>query len=325
MEAVDAAPEVEQLAPVGEDAELPHERDDLGKHRGDGGAANAPAEAVDEERIEHRIDNHRIDGGVHRLARVARGAQHGVQPQIHVRDDVAQQNHGHVLARIAHRRLARTEEIENRVEEEQRDDAEGHADNQIEHEDVAQHLAGRVVVALSEAHRDERRGTHAHQRAEGRREVHQREGERQTRDGERAHAVADEDAVHHVVERRGRHGNDGRHGILHEQFANTLGSELHGRSPYLRHNFFSPFFPCVVSSRCGCPQAPRCLFFHSGEEPRALFPARTVPWRSTPDGWSLRPGDPALRRAHLRPGGWMPGQGFRSATRAPSRCRPCGP
>lgn len=77
---------------------------------------------------------------------------------------------------------------------------------------------GRFVVALAQAHRNQRRGAHAHQRTERRGEVHQREGQRKARDGQRPDPVADEDAVDHVVERRGRHGDDRRHGILHERF-----------------------------------------------------------------------------------------------------------
>lgn len=226
---VDARLEVHQLAAVRQDAELPDERHDLRDHRGDGRAADAPAEAVDEQRVERGVDEHRVDRGVHRLAGIARGAQHGVQPQIHVRHDIAREDHRHVFAGVADRGIARAEEVEYRVEERQREQAEDGSDNQIEHQHVAQHQAGRVVVALSQTHRHERRGAHAHERPEGRGEVHQRESQRQTRDGQRSHAVTDEDAVHHVVERRGGHGDHRRHGVLHEQLPDTLGPELHRR------------------------------------------------------------------------------------------------
>jgi len=80
LQFVDAAAEVQQFVLVGENAELPHERYDLRQHRGDGGSADAPAEAVDEKRIEHRVDDDGVDGRIHRLARVARGAEHGFEP-----------------------------------------------------------------------------------------------------------------------------------------------------------------------------------------------------------------------------------------------------
>ena len=208
---------MEEFLFVRKDAQLPHERNDLCQHRGDGRAADAPAEAEDEQRVEDRIDDHGVDRGVHRLAGMPRGAQHGVQAQIHVRDDVAQQDDGHVFAGIADRGLASPEEIEDRVEEQKRHETERYADYQIEHQHIAQHPLGRFVVALPQTHRDQRRGAHAHQRTERRGEVHQREGQRQARNGQRPDPVADEDAVDHVVERRGRHGDDRRHGILYEQ------------------------------------------------------------------------------------------------------------
>ena len=233
---------MEQFALIRKDMELPDERDDLRQYRGDGRAADAPPETVNEQRVERGVDHHRIDRSVHRLARVARSPQHGVQSQIHMRDDVAQEDNRHVVARIAYRRVAGSEEIEDRVEKQQRHQSERKTDNQVQHHHVAQNVLGRFIVALAQTHRHQRRGAHAHQRTERRGEVHQRKGQRQPRNGQRPHAVADEDAVDHVVERSGRHGDDRRHGILYEQFADTLRSEFRSRSLYCcRHNFLFIF------------------------------------------------------------------------------------
>ena len=117
------------------------------------------------------------------------------------------------------------EEAAAKIEEQKRHEAERYADDQIEHQYVAQHPLGRFVVALAQAHRNQRRGAHAHQRTERRGEVHQREGQRKARDGQRPDPVADEDAVDHVVQRRGRHGDNGRYGILCQQLADALGSK----------------------------------------------------------------------------------------------------
>ena len=253
---------MEKLLFVRKDAQLPHERDDLRQHRGDGRSADAPAETENEQRVEDRIEDHGVDRGVHRLAGMSRGAQHGVQTQIHVRDDVAQQNDGHVFAGIADRGLAGPEEIEDRIEEQKRREAECYADDQIEHQHIAQHPLGRFVVALAQAHRNQRRGAHAHQRTERRGEVHQREGQRKARDGQRPDPVADEDAVDHVVERRGRHGDDRRHGILHEQLPDSLGSKLQSRRFYLRHKLYflknSITGPHVRRARPGLPHSTLC-------------------------------------------------------------------
>ena len=224
-QAVDAGPEMEQFALIRKDMELPDERDDLCQYRGDGRAADAPPETVNEQRVERSVDHHRIDRSVHRLARVARSSQHGVQSQIHMRDDVAQEDNRHVVARIAYRRVAGSEEIEDRVEKQQRHQSERKTDYQIQHHHVAQNVLGRFIVALAQTHRHQRRGAHAHQRTERRGEVHQREGERQSRNGHRSDAQPDEDAVDHVVQRRGRHGDNGRYGILCQQLADALGSK----------------------------------------------------------------------------------------------------
>jgi len=179
-----------------------------------------------------------------------------------VRDHVAQQNDGHVFAGIADRGLAGPEEIEDRIEEQKRHEAERYADDQIEHQHIAQHPLGRFVVALAQAHRNQRRGAHAHQRTERRGEVHQREGQRKARDGQRPDPVADEDAVDHVVERRGRHGDDRRHGILHEQLPDSLGSKLQSRRFYLRHKLYflknSITGPHVRRARPGLPHSTLC-------------------------------------------------------------------
>ena len=263
-QAVDTAAEVDQLRAVGEQAELPHERDDLSQDRGDGRTADAPPEAVDEQRVEHGVDDHGVDRGVHRLARMPRGPQHGVQPQVHVCHDITGEDDRHVLARIADRRLAGAEEVEDWIEEELGHETEADTEDQVQHHDIAQHILGRGIVTLAEAHRHERRGAHADQRTERRGEVHQREGERKARDGQRAHPVPDEDAVHHVVERRSRHGHDSWYGILHEQLADALRTEGHRRRFELcfRHKIlrFNPLpappaagfpFHCVRSRRTG--------------------------------------------------------------------------
>jgi len=52
---VDSPVEMQQFARIGEQPELPDERDHLRQHRGDRCAADAPAEAVDEQRGEDRV------------------------------------------------------------------------------------------------------------------------------------------------------------------------------------------------------------------------------------------------------------------------------
>ena len=254
-QAVNAAPEMEQFALVRKDVELPDERDNLRQHRGDGRAADTPPEAIDEQRVERRVDDHRIDGSVHRLARMPRSPQHGVQAQIHVRDDVPHEDDRHVVAGITDRRLARPEKVEDRIEQQQRYETECQANDEVQHHDVAQDVLRRLVVSLPEAHGHQRRSTHTHQRTESRGEVHQREGQRKARNGQRPYPVADEDTVDHVVERRSRHGDDRRHGILHEQLADTLRPKLR-RRPFYRCRHIIYYQLCPSESRTNYPTIP---------------------------------------------------------------------
>ena len=179
---------------------------------------------------------------------IARSPQHGVQAQIHVRDDVPHEDDRHVVAGITDRRLARPEKVEDRIEQQQRYETECQADDEVQHHDVAQDVLRRLVVSLPEAHGHQRRSTHTHQRTESRGEVHQREGQRKARNGQRPYPVADEDTVDHVVERRSRHGDDRRHGILHEQLANTLRPELR-RRPFYRCRHIIYYQLCPGESR----------------------------------------------------------------------------
>ena len=133
-------------------------------------------------------------------------------------------------------------------EQQQRYETECQADDEVQHHDVAQDVLRRLVVSLPEAHGHQRRSTHTHQRTESRGEVHQREGQRKARNGQRPYPVADEDTVDHVVERRSRHGDDRRHGILHEQLANTLRPELR-RRPFYRCRHIIYYQLCPGESR----------------------------------------------------------------------------
>lgn len=83
-------------------------------------------------------------------------------------------------------------------------------------------MVGAFVIFLSQFDGDQRGGAHADQRAEGGGEVHQREGQCQAGDGECADSVTDENAVCHVVQRGGCHGDNGGNGVLRQQLADAF-------------------------------------------------------------------------------------------------------
>ena len=115
--------------------------------------------------------------------------------------DVARQNDAHEVAGVGDGLVACAEEVENVVEEDEPQRGEGESYHHVQHDGVAEYQECPLFVALSQTYGDERGGSDAYQRPEGRHEVHQRHGDGQPADGHRSDAVAYEDAVDDVVER----------------------------------------------------------------------------------------------------------------------------
>ena len=167
LEAEGAATDVYQLALVGEYLQLPAEGYHLGQHGGRGGSADAHVEDVDEDGGEDDVDEHGADGGVHGFLGMAGGAEHGVESQVHVGDDVAKEDDLHEVARIGEGGVAGTEEVEDGVDEGQHQGSEDDADDGVHGDDVAKDLLGGGVVLLSEFDGEQGGGTHAYHGAKG--------------------------------------------------------------------------------------------------------------------------------------------------------------
>ena len=155
---------------------------------------------------------------------MAGGAQDGVQPQVGVRNDIACKDDLHIVAGVGKGVLSRPEETEDGVERPEAGDREYDADQDVQHQYVPQRLVGPLVFLLPQLDGYQGGGAYADQRAESRRQVHEREGERQSGYGHCAYAVADKDTVGYVVKGGGRHGDDGRYGVSFQQFADAFGS-----------------------------------------------------------------------------------------------------
>ena len=143
-----------------------------------------------------------------------------------MRDDITRENDYHILAGIGYRHVARAEEIQNRVEKDQAYGSDDDADGDVQHHHISQNSVGHVVVFLAKQHRDKGGSSYADKGSEGCGKVHQGESDGQAGYGHRADSLSDEDAVDHVVQAGCCHSHDGRHGILLEQFADTLSSQL---------------------------------------------------------------------------------------------------
>ena len=128
-----------------------------------------------------------------------RRAQHRVQSQIKMRNGVSEKDNLHVVARISHSLVAAAEKVKNRVEERHYHHRKSHPQQNIQYKHVTQHPLSRIIILLPQFDGNQRSRSHAHQRTESRRKVHQREGQRQSRNSHCTYTMTDEDAVHHII------------------------------------------------------------------------------------------------------------------------------
>lgn len=193
--------EVEEVFPVEKVREFEYERHALSGDGGESRATDAPAESEDEKRIEADDDEHGRKHDAHRFFRIAGRTQNFVHSHEDMGYDVARQDDAHEVAGVGDGLVACAEEVENVVEEDEPQRGEGESYHHVQHDGVAEYQECPLFVALSQTYGDERGGSDAYQRPEGRHEVHQRHGDGQPADGHRSDAVAYEDAVDDVVER----------------------------------------------------------------------------------------------------------------------------
>ena len=226
VQAHDAFLEMEGSCPV---AEVLHHHNHCNSLRDDRRPCRscyAHIETEYEYRVQDGVEEHCEYSERHGLLRVSRRPHGRVESEIKVGDDVADQDDLHVFLCVWEGVLAGTEEVQNRVYESQCDNHEYQSDDYVQTDYVSENLVGSLVVLLSQEDGQHGRRSRSYQCAEGGGKVHQRECDRKTGNGQRAYALADEDAVHHIVQRCRCLRYDGRQGILLEQSAYLFCSEF---------------------------------------------------------------------------------------------------
>ena len=222
----DVAAEANHVAGAREEIDLPQEhrrlRDECRPRR----ALDAPTQHHDEEPREDGVDEHAAEGGIHGQFRPIGAAQLRIEAVVEVRHDVAAEQNAHVVVGIGQGVVARAEEAKNGREGAEQNHPESEPHHDVEDHDIAQDAARRFVVFLSETDAHQRRAADSDHRAEGGGECHEGIGERQAGNGELAHALADENGIDDVVERRSHHGDDGGQGILEQKRADGALSEF---------------------------------------------------------------------------------------------------
>ena len=204
--------EMKQLRWTGKMNQLSGQGNALGKHGRPGCTLDSPAQDKDEERVQDAVDHDGEQRRTHRHLRETGRTEHRVQAQIHVGYHIAAEDDLHIFFCVWQCLFACPEEIEYRLQENQKDDGEGNAHYQVQSKHIPQYMVRPIIILLPQFDGDQGGCSHAHQRPEGCRQVHQREGQCQSCYAQWSHTVADEYAVRHVIQRRGSHGNDGRDG-----------------------------------------------------------------------------------------------------------------
>ena len=160
------------------------------------------------------------------MTRLTGRAKHGIQSEVQMRKGIARKYYLHILPCVWKSIVRCSEEPQYRVKEQQAYSTEENTHDYIQHHAVTQHLIGYGIVTLSQFHAYECGRTHTYCRTECSREVHERKGDSQSRNRQYANALADEDAVHHIVERSGYHSDDSGQGILHQQSSDWFRAQL---------------------------------------------------------------------------------------------------
>ncbi len=209
--------EVDEAFRVDEVSDLQRHGRSLCNDRRPGRSGDSPAEAEDENPVQDAVQPNGRQHERHGPSRITRCTEHVVESQVDVCDDISRQQNDHIAPGISDGVFAGAEESKDRVEQRQAHEGVEEADQGVENDDVPQDQQSAATVVLPHFDGEEGRRADADQRAECCAEVHERHGDPQSRQGQRTDAVADEDAVHEVVERRGGHGDDRRNRVAEQQ------------------------------------------------------------------------------------------------------------
>ena len=214
MQTVGAPAQVEQFTLSAEEAQLHRQRDSLCQDGGPGSTSNAPSEAEDKQRVQHRVDEDGEEGEVHGRLGMSCASQHGIQPEVAMGDNVAQQDDEHVFVGIGQCGTGGPEDAQDGVHEIDARHGKDDSNQNVQRERVAQDMLCHVIFPLAQPHADDRAGPHAHHGTQCGGQVHKRVGHGHAADGHVSHALPHKDAVYDVIGGGCHHGDDGRQGIF---------------------------------------------------------------------------------------------------------------
>ena len=140
--------EPDVAGPAAEVVKHPYHADELREDGRQCGTPHPPFEPEDEERREDDVTPYGEHRREHRFPRIARGAHDVVQSDHHVRYGRAYQDDLHKLACVADGGFGGAEEVQDGVEEDERDASEHDGIDHAQDGDIAQDVFGSLHVFL---------------------------------------------------------------------------------------------------------------------------------------------------------------------------------
>ena len=174
---------MEELLLVQEEPHRISEGHQLAQDGGDGRAPDAQSEPEDENGVQDGVGCHREQGEPHRDLGISGRPDDAVEPEIEMGDGIAQGDDGHIVPCEGEGGVAGAEKTQDRIHPDQGHDGEDDACQDVQGHFVGQDLVRDAVILLAQQDGDHRGGTDAHEGAESRGNVHQREGDGKTGDG----------------------------------------------------------------------------------------------------------------------------------------------
>ena len=221
-------------------------------------AEQVPAGVKNEKRRQQDVQQHTDQKRHHRHARIAFGADRGVEPETDDLKNRAQQNNPHIIVGEGEHDFAGPEEDQQRIEREQARGGQHQGNDRQHRRGIAQRSFGLGPFLFTEANGNERRRAEADQHAERDQNQHEGKANGDAGDGVVAHRPAHEDAVDEVVQRLRHHAHDGRQRELHDQPRNAplpqplgtrkaAGMRQVGGERRFRHYSLQSMFAVVIS------------------------------------------------------------------------------
>ena len=196
----------------GEIPETDEGRDGVADCRRNGRPLQSPVEDEERDIVEHHVDNAADERGEHREPRLPCRNEEDVEDQPRHRQRCGDKERHGVDGAERIERIVRTEEVENRAQEDEAADSDCRAEDNADEDEQGEVLARMAAFSLSKLRCDERAPARAEHRREDDRERDERHDDVDRRQPVRPDGVRNKETVHDEVHIHKELRDDHRHG-----------------------------------------------------------------------------------------------------------------